>query len=252
MDTTVTSPSVEYDRFQSVSMHFGRFVLTLAGPFAKNLATCPVGHIIRNKPRRVDQSSEHIATPRPSDRNGSDAMSDRGDDGNQDIVDPEVVLEILQKVEWETFKPWEYSNKATISPEESGLMQAQRFMAAQAFMFSWQTGRVPTGWRRPRRLADFEEHCTPAEIAAACAAAERDMAVRNRTATDRINDLVLNPRAAPVKPPPKLISRQEIEGLKKAYTQFSSDLFDIQSALGNAASLIAEISLRTKSLSDTA
>jgi hypothetical protein len=169
----------------------------------------------------------------------------------QDDVDPAVVQRILEKVEWETFKSWEHTSKATASPEEDALLQAQRFMAAQAFLFSWQNGRVPTGWRRPRRLADFEGKCSPAELAAARDAADRDMAARNQSATDRINDLVLNPREAPARPPPKPISRKEINDLKEAYTKFSSDLYDIQSALGNAASLIAETSLRTQSLADT-
>lgn len=170
-------------------------------------------------------------------------------DGNN--VDPEVVERIVSMAEWDSFEKWDYSTTKSMSQEEEALAQAQRFVAAQSFLMSWQLGRVPTGWQRPRRLADFEEEYSTEVLEAALVAAERRIKERNESTTNRINkirSLAKNP-AAPRSPRP--ISKSEIEDLKDAYTKFSSDLYDIRAALANASATIAELTVRTQALAES-
>lgn len=166
-------------------------------------------------------------------------------------VDPELVERIVNMAEWDSVEKWECSSTKSTSPEEAALAQAQRFVAAQSFLMSWQLGRVPTGWQRPRRLADFEGEYGSEVITAVVAALERRVKERNESAIHRINKLrsLSDNPAAPRSPKP--ISKSEISDLKDAYTKFSSDLYEIKAALANAATTIAELTLRTQALAES-
>mmetsp|Transcript_13622 Transcript_13622/g.36569 ORF Transcript_13622/g.36569 Transcript_13622/m.36569 type:complete len:872 (+) Transcript_13622:160-2775(+) len=67
---------------------------------------------------------------------------------------PEEVLvnRIIASSELADFKPYYYEENET-----GGTLQAMRFIAAQHFLIAWQQGKVPTGWKRPRRMDDFKE-----------------------------------------------------------------------------------------------
>lgn len=166
-------------------------------------------------------------------------------------VDMDLVEQIVMMVDEDSFKTWEYSPSKSDSPEDDTLAQAQRFMAAQSFLLSWQQGKVPTGWNRPRRFTDFADE-SPLVLGAAKAVAQQRMEDRNAEATNRINNrrsLAMAPAADQT--PARLISRKEIAGLKEAYSKFSSDLYDINTALGNASAAIAETILRTEALEES-
>jgi hypothetical protein len=162
-------------------------------------------------------------------------------------VDMDLVEKIVNMVEEDTFKPWECSASKASAPEDESLAQAQRFMAAQAFLLSWQNGKVPTGWSRPRRFADFTDE-SPLILGAAKAVALQRMEDRNAEATHRINEMRSSALAPAMLPALRPISLSEISDLKEAFSTFSSDLYDINTALANASSTIAEVLLRTQAL----
>jgi hypothetical protein len=164
-------------------------------------------------------------------------------------VDMDSVGKIVNMVEEDSFKMWECSGSKTMAPEEESLAQAQRFMAAQSFLLSWQKGKVPTGWSRPRRFTDFTGE-SPLTLAAARAVALQRMEERNQDATNRINELRSSALAPAAQQPSRPISKSEISDLKAAYSKFSSDLYDIHTALSNASATIADITLRTQALVD--
>lgn len=175
------------------------------------------------------------------------AMEGDGSGGAHAEVDMDVVYKIVNQIEESDFKKWEYSGSKILSPDEQSLAQAQRFMAAQSFLLSWQQGKVPTGWRRPRRLTDFEGE-SPHVLAAAKAVAQARMEERNEDATKRINEMRASACAPRSQEDIKPISKKELGDLKNAYSKFSSDLYDINTALANASSTIADLVLRTQAL----
>ncbi|KAA8496218.1 hypothetical protein FVE85_2373 [Porphyridium purpureum] len=63
-----------------------------------------------------------------------------------------LIMRMVAASELVDHKPWVYEEK-----EKDGTMQAMRFIAAQQFLLSWQTGKVPVGWSRPRRIEDFQD-----------------------------------------------------------------------------------------------
>lgn len=178
------------------------------------------------------------------------AMAD--DEIEYEEVDMDLVEQIVMMVDEDGFKQWECATPSKAdTPEEDSLAQAQRFMAAQSFLLSWQHGKVPTGWRRPRRFADFADE-SPLVLGAAKAVAQQRMEDRNAEATSRINErrsLAMAPAADAA--PSRLLTRKEVASLKDAYSKFSSDLYDINTALGNAAAAIAETILRTDALEES-
>uniref|UniRef100_A0A7S1T6K8 Uncharacterized protein n=1 Tax=Compsopogon caeruleus TaxID=31354 RepID=A0A7S1T6K8_9RHOD len=66
-----------------------------------------------------------------------------------------MVERVMAQAEWSPQQAWGYSDAE--AGEGSGTEQAVRFVAAQNFLVCWQKGKVPVGWRRPRRVADFVE-----------------------------------------------------------------------------------------------
>lgn len=166
-------------------------------------------------------------------------------------VDMNLVEQIVTMCEMDDFKQWEYTPSKGGTPEEDSLAQAQRFMSAQSFLMSWQTGKVPTNWRRPRQFADFKDE-SPLVIGAAKAVAQARMEERNEDANMRIRQR-RNSTEAPAEAEVKdrgMISQAEIADLKEAYSKFSSDIYDINTALANVTSTIADITLRTQALSE--
>lgn len=170
-----------------------------------------------------------------------------------DHPDRELIEKVVTMTEWETSKGWAYDGSTKNTPEEQQLAQAHRFVAAQSFILSWQNGKVPTGWRRPRKLTDFEGKYSQEILDAALTEIQRRNDEKNLSTTARIKELrrlASKPEAA--KPPPKPISKAEIKALKGAYATFSSDLHDVRTALANASSTIAEIILRTEAVAKQA
>lgn len=175
----------------------------------------------------------------------------KGEDDDVDYqdVDMDLVEKIVMMVEEDSVEKWEYSSTKANTPEDDSLAQAQRFMAAQSFLLSWQQGKVPTGWSRPRRFADFSGE-SPLVLGAAKAVALQRMEDRNTEATHRINEARTTALAPAAEPEVRPISQREIADLKGAYSKFSSDLYDINTALGNASAAIAEVILRTQALAE--
>jgi hypothetical protein len=197
---------------------------------------------------------EVVAMADDDARNGNPTrkgvMDVKGSDRKQgaDQTEEEIVKKIANMTEWTPYTLWEYSTTKPATPEEDSLMKAQRFMAAQSFFLSWQRGKVPTGWLRPRTLADLEGQYSSDSIEAALTYVQRGVEERNRSTTDRIKEKQALPQGQPALATSKPISKAEIDDLKDAYQKFSSDLFDIKTALSNASGAIAELSLRTQAL----
>lgn len=173
-----------------------------------------------------------------------------GPDVKYEEVDMDLVEQIVNMVEEDDVKKWEYQPSKSGSPEEDSLAQAQRFMAAQSFLLSWQTGKVPTGWRRARQFSDFKDE-SPLVIGAAKLVAKVRMEERNHDANARIQNFRQSSgKRSDASEARGVISQAEITGLKEAYSKFSSDLYDINTALSNVTSTIADITLRTQALSE--
>lgn len=162
---------------------------------------------------------------------------------------------IVRMTEWNEHEPWEYSGTDEHS-EDNNLAAAKRFMAAQSFMLSWQEGKVPTGWRRARRLADFDGEYPKTVVDAAEDIINDGIEARNMEKTARLNAVVSlkgeassdNSRKGP--PDDVALNKQDIEGLKADFSSFNHDFFEAKSALNRATTEIADISFRIQALSE--
>ena len=159
---------------------------------------------------------------------------------------------IVRMTEWNDIETWEYSPDEELTPE-SNLGAARRFLAAQSFLLSWQEGRVPVGWRRPRRIEDFDGKYPASVIDMAEEIIGDRIAERTYQQTVRLN-AVINAREKSAteaeKPPPEKLDKKQIEGIKSDFSKFNREFFEVKSALSKATAAIGDISFRIQALSE--
>lgn len=96
---------------------------------------------------------------------------------------------IVRMTEWNEWDAWEYA-EGEVGPTGDSLSAAKRFLSAQSFLLAWVEGKVPTGWRRPRRLADFDGKYPKQVLQKAESVIAERIATRNSEQTARINAVV--------------------------------------------------------------
>lgn len=159
---------------------------------------------------------------------------------------------IARMTEWNEHEPWEYSDNDKHS-EENNLAAAKRFLAAQSFLLSWQEGKVPTGWRRARKINDFDGGYPLSVVEAAEDIIAERIAVRNFEKTARLNAVLKSKNLSKTNTEAvddDSMSKAQIEKLKADFSVFSHEFFQAKSALGRATSTIADLSFRIQALSE--
>lgn len=170
----------------------------------------------------------------------------------------ESAEKIVRMTEWNEAEPWEYAEGEVASVDT--LAAAKRFVSAQVFLLSWQEGKVPTGWRRPRRLGDFDGKYPQGVVDAAEHIIAQRIEERNMQKTAKINAVISAARtertAAAAEPAGRAVAKQrgklsvgDIEGVKKDLSNLSDELFDAKNALRTAMNAAADVSLRLEALS---
>lgn len=96
---------------------------------------------------------------------------------------------IVRMTEWDECEAWEYGENES-GPHGDSLAAAKRFLSAQSYLLAWVEGKVPTGWRRPRRLADFDGKYPKQVLEKAEVIIAERIAKRNSEQTARINAVV--------------------------------------------------------------
>lgn len=163
------------------------------------------------------------------------------------------VEKIVRMTEWNDIESWEYSENEETS-QENNLAAAKRFLAAQAFLLSWQEGKVPTGWRRPRRLTDFDGKFPQSVVDTAEDVIAERITQRTYQKTARLN-AALSAREKSLSEDAKddkdLETRKKlVEALKTQFSAFNHEFFEVKSLLTAATSAVADITLRTQALSE--
>lgn len=160
---------------------------------------------------------------------------------------------IVRMTEWNDIEAWEYTTDEEHTAE-SNLAAAKRFLAAQSFLLSWQEGRVPTGWRRPRRITDFDGKFPQSVIETAEDLIGDRIAERTYEQTVRLN-AVINARKKNASQDrsdaeKKELNKKQIEALKADFSEFNHDFFEVKSALSKATTAIGDITFRVQALSE--
>lgn len=165
------------------------------------------------------------------------------------------VEKIVRMTEWNEQEPWECSENEEYS-KDNNLAAAKRFMAAQSFLLSWKEGKVPTGWRRARKITDFNGEYPKSVIDSAEDVISERIAAKNMEKTIRLNAAVLSrgessSEAATKRPPSDVaLNKQEIEKLKAEFSTFNLHFFEAKGALSRATTAIADVSFRLQAVSE--
>lgn len=170
---------------------------------------------------------------------------------SEDVDLPE---KIARMTEWNETEAWEYTEQEAAS-DGNTLAAAKRFVAAQAFLLSWKEGKVPTGWRRARKLTDFDGEYPQHVVDAAEELISERISERNLQKTAKLNAVVSsktksNPAAGKNHSADVTLTKQQIESLKMEFSKFNHDFFEVKSALSKATTALAEISLRIQAVSE--
>lgn len=168
-------------------------------------------------------------------------------------------------VEWSNVDAWEYYEGE--QKVRDPLARAKRYVSAQAFLLSWQEGKVPTGWRRPRRLADFEGKYPAPVLETVSEKMASIYNQRNQEKTVQLNMLVrqekereqhvgqkpeeIHEQARKEDVPTKKVERSDLQGLKKDLASLSHHIFEAKSALKIASNTAADAALRIKAISNS-
>lgn len=184
---------------------------------------------------------------------------------------------IVRMTEWNESDTWEYTESEG-GDESDTLAAAKRFLSAQSFLLAWLEGKVPTGWRRPRRLADFDGKYPSHVLQNVESIIAQRITERNLQQTARINAVLSAARlrnrgnalagasgdatisATPIStakpaqlpntsksPNPKL---SDVLAVKKDFAVFNSQLSDAQSSLRSVANTVAEVTIRLDALTE--
>lgn len=178
---------------------------------------------------------------------------------------------VMRMVEWSNVEAWEYYEGE--QKVRDPLARAKRYVSAQAFLLSWQEGKVPTGWRRPRRLADFEGKYPAPVLETVSEKMASIYNQRNQEKTAQLNMLVRQEKERELhvdhhqqKPEEKIhegtrgkedvsttkkVEQSDLQGLKKDLASLSHHIFEAKSALKIASNTAADATLRIKAISNS-
>lgn len=157
------------------------------------------------------------------------------------------VERIARSVEWDTSPVWELDEGLSVGADPV-LAAAKRYLAAQAFLQAQKEGRVPVGWQRPRRLADYDNQY-PTHVV--------------DSAVDRINELIMerndaaNARIARAaqdrkdvgkgsKSGGRGVSKEEVARVNAEMARFNDAFFELKGSVAKASTAVAELALRIK------
>lgn len=162
---------------------------------------------------------------------------------------------LVRMIEWNTNEPWECGAEGDEEPGGDHLARAKRFLAAQSFLLSWQEGKVPTGWRRPRTLGDLSGQYPSSLIDEAEDIIAARIEERNLQRTAKLNNMITARGKAP-----SLSERQkskdvedkkmQVIKLKKEFKTFSDEFFAVKNALSKATTAVADVSFRVQAISE--
>lgn len=178
----------------------------------------------------------------------------------------ETAEKIVRMTEWNNAEPWEYAESE--HKVKDPLAAAKRYVSAQAFLLSWQEGKVPTGWRRPRKLQDFDGKYPQQVIDQVNEKILQRISERNFEKTAQINAILsAMGKCIPITPSTpldggfgplvssddddnkkRLLTKADVNEVKRDFNQFSHQLYEAKSALRVASNTAADVSLRLKAL----
>ncbi|KAI0563935.1 hypothetical protein FGB62_32g129 [Gracilaria domingensis] len=160
---------------------------------------------------------------------------------------------IARMTEWNDIETWEYT-EGEESSAENNLAAAKRFLAAQSFLLSWQEGKVPTRWRRPRKLTDFDGKYPRSVVDDAEDIIAERIVVKNMEKTIRLNAVLSARKSDSIEIDGNRDDagqkKTELDALKADFAAFNTDFFEAKNCLTKATSSIAEISFRIQALSE--
>lgn len=153
---------------------------------------------------------------------------------------------IARQVEWDPQSEWTMDDGA-----DASLAAAKRYMAAQAFILSWKEGRVPVGWQRARRLADFDGSYPSRVVDAAHERINELITERNDAANARIARAATERRASSQAQTPRAtLAKKEVAAVSSQLADFNHAFFDMKTAIAKASDAVAELALRTQALEE--
>eukprot|EP00171_Calliarthron_tuberculosum_P019223 IDg19223t1 len=153
---------------------------------------------------------------------------------------------IARQVEWDAQAEWTMDSGA-----DASLAAAKRYMAAQAFLLSWKEGRVPVGWQRARRLADFDGSYPTRVVDAAHDRINELITERNDAANARIARAAIERRSsAHTQTPRSTLAKKEVAVVSAQLAEFNHAFFDMKAAITKASDAVAELALRTQALQE--
>lgn len=160
---------------------------------------------------------------------------------------------IALMTEWNVIETWEYTDNEEASAENN-LAAAKRFLAAQSFLLAWQEGKVPTRWRRPRKLTDFDGKYPKSVVDEAEDIIAERIAIRNMEKTAKLN-AVLSERAKSESTGDTLANEKKqkkmlLDALKTDFATFNEEFFEAKNCLTKATAAVADISFRIQALSE--
>lgn len=150
---------------------------------------------------------------------------------------------IARSVEWDAQPEW------VDDGAEESLAAAKRYMAAQAFLLSWQEGRVPVGWHRSRRLTDFDGSYPNQVVDAAEDLINELITERNDAANARIARAATERRASARTTTPAL-AKKDVAVVSKQLSEFNHAFFDLKAAVAKASDAVGELALRAQALQE--
>lgn len=155
------------------------------------------------------------------------------------------VEKITRMTEWDAHPAWELDENTNV---DDSLAAAQRYVAAQGFLLSWQEGRVPVGWQRARRLADFDGAYPQHIVDAALDRINDLIAERNNAATKRIARAARHRKTVEALTPKA--SKTDVELISQQFGKFSHAVSEMKVAIESASAAVAELTLKTQALDE--
>lgn len=155
-----------------------------------------------------------------------------------------AVEHIARSVEWELQPEW--SDEQGPDPH---LSAAKRYMAAQSFLLSWQEGKVPVSWQRPRRLVDYDGKYPADVVDAAQDRIAELITERNNAANARIQAAAAE-RKNSSKKKKNGLQKKEVIQVRRSLVQFNHAYSDLKMAVDKASEAIAELTLRAQALNE--
>lgn len=157
------------------------------------------------------------------------------------------VERIARSVEWDTSPVWELDEGLSVGADPS-LAAAKRYLAAQAFLQAQKEGRVPVGWQRQRRLADYDGEYRPQTVDAAADRIGDLIEERNAAANARIARVAQDRKdvGKHAKSTGRGVSKAEVARVSAQLATFNDAFFELKGAVAKASTAVADLALRVK------